>query len=105
MSSRSRRSEAVGSSQRTRQVFARLVVPRCSSTAPADVPVSLQPAAEIKSLLQARDNRPVRPDHPTAARRIRAKIDIPVIYVTAYADRDLLERARDTRPAEPMSFE
>ena len=34
-----------------------------------------------------------------AARRIRAKIDIPVIYVTAYADRDLLERARDTHPA------
>ena len=41
---------------------------------PADVPVSLQPAAEIKSLLQARDNRPVRPDHPTAARRIRATL-------------------------------
>ncbi|MGE0482529.1 MAG: response regulator [Gammaproteobacteria bacterium] len=34
-----------------------------------------------------------------AARRIRAKIDIPVIYVTAYADRELLERARDTHPA------
>lgn len=34
-----------------------------------------------------------------AARRIRAEIDIPVIYVTAYADRELLERALDTHPA------
>ncbi|MEX2479759.1 MAG: response regulator [Gammaproteobacteria bacterium] len=34
-----------------------------------------------------------------AARRIRVELDIPVVYVTAYADRDLLERARDTHPA------
>ncbi len=34
-----------------------------------------------------------------AARRIRARHDIPVVYVTAYADRELLDRARDTQPA------
>lgn len=34
-----------------------------------------------------------------AARRIRVELDIPVVYVTAYADRDLLARARDTHPA------
>ena len=34
-----------------------------------------------------------------AARRIRAELNIPVVYVTAYADRDLLDRARETHPA------
>lgn len=34
-----------------------------------------------------------------AAARIRAEQDIPVIYVTAYADQELLERARHTNPA------
>lgn len=34
-----------------------------------------------------------------AARRIRSNADIPVVYVTAYADRDLLDRARATGPA------
>lgn len=34
-----------------------------------------------------------------AAQRIRNEFDIPVIYVTAYADRALLDRARATHPA------
>lgn len=34
-----------------------------------------------------------------AARRIRARVDIPVVYVTAYADNELLDRARATHPA------
>jgi DNA-binding NarL/FixJ family response regulator len=34
-----------------------------------------------------------------AARTIRSKFDIPVVYVTAYADHDLLDRARTTQPA------
>ena len=34
-----------------------------------------------------------------AAHRIRTQFDIPVVYVSAYADRDLLERARATQPA------
>ncbi|MEQ8493170.1 MAG: response regulator, partial [Gammaproteobacteria bacterium] len=34
-----------------------------------------------------------------AARRIRSKFDIPVVYVTAYADHELLDRARETSPA------
>ena len=34
-----------------------------------------------------------------AAHRIRAQFDIPVVYVSAYADRELLDRARATRPA------
>jgi len=34
-----------------------------------------------------------------AARRIRSKYDIPVVYVTAYADHELLDRARETHPA------
>ena len=34
-----------------------------------------------------------------AAREIRAQVDIPVIFVSAYVDRELLERARNTGPA------
>ncbi len=34
-----------------------------------------------------------------AAHRIRAQYDIPVVYVSAYADRELLDRARATHPA------
>jgi DNA-binding NarL/FixJ family response regulator len=34
-----------------------------------------------------------------AAHRIRTQYDIPVVYVSAYADRDLLDRARATQPA------
>jgi PAS domain S-box-containing protein len=34
-----------------------------------------------------------------AAHRIRTQFDIPVVYVSAYADRDLLDRARATKPA------
>ena len=34
-----------------------------------------------------------------AAHRIRTQYDIPVVYVSAYADRDLLDRARSTQPA------
>ncbi len=34
-----------------------------------------------------------------AAHRIRTQFDIPVVYVSAYADRDLLDRARATQPA------
>lgn len=34
-----------------------------------------------------------------AARRIRSQYDIPVVYVTAYADHELLDRARATHPA------
>lgn len=34
-----------------------------------------------------------------AAQEIRTHVDIPVIYVSAYADRELLERARHTKPA------
>ncbi|MEM7540716.1 MAG: response regulator [Pseudomonadota bacterium] len=34
-----------------------------------------------------------------AALQIRSEMDIPVIYVSAYADAELLERARRTRPA------
>lgn len=34
-----------------------------------------------------------------AAQLIRDRFDIPVVYVTAYADRDLLDRARATEPA------
>lgn len=33
------------------------------------------------------------------AHRIRAQYDIPVVYVSAYADRDLLDRASATHPA------
>ncbi|MGR8918289.1 MAG: response regulator [Gammaproteobacteria bacterium] len=34
-----------------------------------------------------------------AAHKIQARYDIPVVYVTAYADHELLDRARSTRPA------
>lgn len=34
-----------------------------------------------------------------AAREIRTQVDIPVIFVSAYVDRELLERARNTGPA------
>lgn len=34
-----------------------------------------------------------------AAHRIRTQYDIPVVYVSAYADRELLDRARATQPA------
>lgn len=34
-----------------------------------------------------------------AAHRIRAEYDIPVVYVSAYADRELLDRAKETHPA------
>ena len=34
-----------------------------------------------------------------AAREIRTQLDIPVIFVSAYVDRELLERARNTAPA------
>ncbi len=34
-----------------------------------------------------------------AAQQIRAQFDIPIVYVTAYADYDLLDRARATHPA------
>ncbi|MCC6708641.1 MAG: response regulator [Gammaproteobacteria bacterium] len=34
-----------------------------------------------------------------AAHLIRTQYDIPVVYVSAYADRDLLDRARATQPA------
>ncbi|MEM7466927.1 MAG: response regulator [Pseudomonadota bacterium] len=34
-----------------------------------------------------------------AAREIRTQVDIPVIFVSAYVDRELLERARHTSPA------
>lgn len=34
-----------------------------------------------------------------AAHRIRTQYDIPVVYVSAYADRDLLDRASATHPA------
>ncbi|MEW6601443.1 MAG: response regulator, partial [Nitrospirota bacterium] len=33
-----------------------------------------------------------------AANRIRAEIDVPVIYLTAYADEEILERAKITEP-------
>ncbi len=33
-----------------------------------------------------------------AANQIRAKIDVPVIYLTAYADEEILERAKITEP-------
>jgi CheY-like chemotaxis protein len=33
-----------------------------------------------------------------AARRIREHLDIPVIYLTAYDDKDTRERARATNP-------
>jgi CheY-like chemotaxis protein len=34
-----------------------------------------------------------------AARQIRAQLDIPAVYVSAYVDRKLLGRARQTLPA------
>lgn len=34
-----------------------------------------------------------------AARRIRSALDIPIIYISAYVDQKLLDRARSTRPA------
>lgn len=34
-----------------------------------------------------------------AARRIRSKLDIPVVFLSAHVDQKLLERARATRPA------
>lgn len=34
-----------------------------------------------------------------AAHRIRSEYDIPVVYVSAYADRELLDRAKATHPA------
>jgi PAS domain S-box-containing protein len=37
-------------------------------------------------------------DGVTAAERIRSEVDIPVIYLTAYADADTLERAKVTEP-------
>ena len=39
-----------------------------------------------------------------AARRIHLQSDVPVVYVTAYADHDLLDRARATRPAGFINF-
>lgn len=39
-----------------------------------------------------------RVDGIDAARRIRAAIDIPVVFVTAYLDHELLERARQIEP-------
>lgn len=37
-------------------------------------------------------------DGVTAAEQIRARFDIPVIYITAYADEDTLQRAKITEP-------
>lgn len=37
-------------------------------------------------------------DGITAAREIRARFDVPAIYVTAYCDEKTLERAKDTEP-------
>jgi signal transduction histidine kinase len=37
-------------------------------------------------------------DGIAAARRLRSEMNIPVIYLTAYADDDTVERARDTEP-------
>ena len=33
-----------------------------------------------------------------AARQIREKFDIPIIYLTAYSDDEMLERAKETKP-------
>ena len=37
-------------------------------------------------------------DGTEAARQIRSRFDIPVVYLTAYADKDTLERAKITEP-------
>jgi DNA-binding NarL/FixJ family response regulator len=34
-----------------------------------------------------------------AARQIRTSLDIPIIYVSAYADQEIIDRAKDTDPA------
>lgn len=34
-----------------------------------------------------------------AARQIRTSLDVPVVYLTAYADDELLQRAKETQPA------
>lgn len=47
-------------------------------------------------LMDIRLQSPV--DGITAAEQLRARFDLPVIYVTAYADDELLERARRTEP-------
>ncbi len=39
-----------------------------------------------------------RIDGISAAEQLRARFDLPVIYVTAYADDDILQRARQTEP-------
>ena len=39
-----------------------------------------------------------------AAHQIRSNLDIPVVYVSAYVDQKLLERARQTHPARSSAI-
>ena len=39
-----------------------------------------------------------KPDGVTAARTIRSSLGIPVVFITAYSDRDTLNRAKASRP-------
>ena len=69
---------------------------------PATVPSAeeaVKVAGEVRPDLVLMDIM-LRGDEPgtQAAGEIRARFDIPVIYLTAYADRDTLDRARITEP-------
>ena len=61
---------------------------------------AIEKAAELKPDLILMDIKlGERMDGIEAAHRIRAQFDIPVVYVSAYADRELLDRACATHPA------
>ena len=60
---------------------------------------AVQKAGEISPDLVLMDIRlPGEIDGITAAELIKARLDIPVIYLTAYADDNTLQRAKITEP-------
>ena len=65
-----------------------------------DATEAIEKAAELKPDLILMDIKlGDGMDGIEAAHRIRAQFNIPVVYVSAYADRELLDRARATHPA------
>jgi two-component system cell cycle sensor histidine kinase/response regulator CckA len=69
----------------------------CAATASGEE--AIETAAEMRPDLVLMDIRLKGPmDGIEAASAIRARFDIPAVYVTAYADRDTLQRAKITEP-------
>jgi len=58
-----------------------------------DLAISLQPDLILMDIMLKGDINGIR-----ATKRIQTKVNIPVIYLTAYADENTLERAKVTQP-------